>query len=131
MTKRVYKPNPKHKRGAIGEGPPRWFTSSDSLCPDTLDFSTAQALLNTAISGKDQVHPDQKALYALHEGTFYKAYCQEASQDSSGDTVEYWHGYPVRKELVPTQIPSRILREFLKAGSLSKPEYKKLLGNSR
>jgi hypothetical protein len=131
MPRRVYKPNPKHKRGACGEGPPRWFPSSDSLCPDDMDTETAQALLDGAIGGNDPAHPTGRALYAMHDGTFYKAYPESVVTRSDDELVEPWHGYPVRRELVPRQIPARVLRQFLHDGRLTRPEYRKLVGSAR
>ncbi len=128
--KRRYEANPKHKRGACGSGPPRWFPSRDSLCPDDLDQDTAQSLLEDAISAPDKAHAGGKALYAMHEGNFYKAYSQGTEEDEDGTPIEVWHGYPVRRELVPTQVPCKVLREFVKQRRLSKPEYKKLLGSA-
>lgn len=86
----------------------------------------AQALLEHSIPGKDPAHPDKRARFAIHQGDFYKAYRTEVSQDT-----EIWHGYPVRKELVRTQVPARVLREFVKRGQLERPTYKRLLGSAR
>lgn len=130
MATRKYKPNHKHKRGSHGTGPPRWFPSCDSLCPEDLDLSAAQALLDEGIAGADPAHPDARALYALHEGAFYKAYCEGTEQDPAHGTVEVWHGYPVRPELVPRQVPARVLRKFLERGLLQPAEYRRLLGGA-
>lgn len=121
----VYEANPKHKRGAAGEGPPRWFPDSASLCPDDITQDIAQTLLDKSISAADAAHPSRKARFAMHAGCFYKAYPTEQSSE-----VEIWHGYPVRRELVNRQIPARVLRTFVKSGALSKAEYKRLLGNA-
>jgi len=128
---RRYKKNDKHKRGASGEGPPRWFPSRDSLCPDDIDTKLAQELLDDGVCGADAAHPNARAIYAMHEGQFYKAYCEGTEAPSQGQRDEVWHGYPVRKELVPRQVPSRVLREFVKRGRLSRAEYKTLLGNAK
>lgn len=129
---RRYKPNDKHKRGAAGQGPPRWFPSRDTLCPDDFPLALAQDLLEDAVEGADRAHPDARALYSMHEGEFYKAYCEGTEPvDGEEETVEVWHGYPVRREVVPRQVPSRVLREFVRRGRLSRPEYKKLLGSAR
>lgn len=76
MSKRVYKPNQKHKRGTFGEGPPRWFLDAATLCPDEMDATLCQELLDGSIEGRDQVHPDQKARYAHYRGGFFKAYSE-------------------------------------------------------
>lgn len=127
---RCYEKNDKHKRGASGDGPPRWFPSRDSLCPDDIDMILARELLDEAVDGRCAAHPDGRALFALHDGGFYKAYCSEVRQTPKG-LEEVWHGYPVRRELVPTQIPARVLRTFVRRGKLSRHEYKTLLGSAR
>lgn len=126
---RVYVPNPKHKVGAFGDGPPRWFPSRDSLCPEDFDLNMAQELLDGAVSDADASHSNGRALYALHNGEFYKAY-SEATRVVDGVEEELWHGYPVRRELVPRQVPGRVLRHFLKEGRLTRAEYRKLLGSA-
>lgn len=130
MASRIYEPNPKHKRGTCGEGPPRWFPSRDSLCPDSLTTATAQALLDESVEGVDPSHPNGRARYSLHEGELYKAYSTETRRVGDED-VEVWHGYLVRRALVPRQVPARVLREFQRRGRLSNAEYRKLLGNAR
>lgn len=128
---RRYAPNPKHKRGSCGDGPPRWFPSRDSLCPDDFSLEVAQALLDDAVEAADLAHPNRRALHAMHEGTFYKAYCQLSDAEGKEHAgAEVWHGYPVRRELVPTQVPCRVLREFVRRGRLTRAEYKKLLGSA-
>lgn len=127
---RIYRPNPKHKIGACGEGPPRWFPSRDSLCPEDVDLRTAQQLLDAAIPGTDPVHLNQHALYALHNGEFYKAYSECSRLTDEGVEEELWHGYPVRRELVPRQVPARVLRKFVEQGRLTRAEYKRLLGSA-
>lgn len=119
-----YRENPKHKPGCSGSGPPRWFPSSAALCPDDVTASRAQAMLNDAVEGRDAAHPDAAARYALDgAGRFFKAYSEDG-----GAT---WHGYPVREELVPRQVPARVLREFVKRGLLAAAAYKRLLGSAR
>ena len=130
MSQRRYKKNDKHKRGAGGEGPPRWFPSRDALCPDHLDVSLAQLLLEEAVEGTDLAHPDARAVYSLHDGQFFKGYCEGTVDDPVQGPMELWHGYPVRRELVPRQIPARVLREFVRRGRLSRAEYKSLLGSA-
>lgn len=125
MPERLYEPNPKHKRGTCGKGPPRWFPSSDSLCPDDIDIPLAQELLEAAVADRDQAQADGQALYCIYEGQFFKAYRTERR-----DEVEVWHGYPVSRELVGEQIPARVLRIFRQRGQLSNSEYKKLVGNA-
>lgn len=131
MLARRYKPNPKHKRGTSGEGPPRWFPSRDALCPDDLSHAAAQALLRDGVDGVDLAHPDARAVYAMFEGVFFKAYCEGTETLRDGTEVEVWHGYPVRRELVPRQVPCRVLRKFVVDGRLSRAEYKKLLGDAK
>lgn len=128
---RIYEPNPKHKRGASGEGPPRWFPSRDTPCPDDLDLQTAQELLKSAKEGANEELPDRRALFALHAGEFYKAYRHGVRQNSDGTEDEIWHGFPVRNENVPRQVPSRVLLHFVQEGRLTRAEYKKLLGSAR
>lgn len=122
----VYERNPKHKRGAQGEGPPRWFPDSDSLCPDDITQDIAQTLLESSVLGADSAHPGSRARFAMYAGDFYKAY-----PTTLGDDVEIWHGYPVRRELVKRQVPARVLRQFRDLGKLTEPEYKRLLGSAR
>ena len=118
-----YRENPKHKRGCRGEGPPRWFPSRESLCPDDLSLSEAEDLLASSIEGRDVAHPDARARYAMDgQGRFFKGYSEDGGQT--------WHGYPVRRELVPRQVPTRVLREFVERGLLTRPDYKKLLGSA-
>lgn len=122
--KRIYRENPKHKRGTCGHGPPRWFPSADSICPDDVSFSMAQALLDVSVEGKDSAHPDARARYALDStGRFFKAYSEDGGRT--------WHGYPVRRDLVTRQIPARVLREFCRKGLLSEIDYRRLLGSAR
>ena len=118
-----YRPNAKHKPGCSGEGPPRWFPSSDSLCPADISLEDAQALLDASIEARDDAHLNAKARIALDsQGRFFKAYSEDGGQ--------IWHGYPVKRELVPRQVPSRVLREFVNRGQLSRVDYKKLLGSA-
>ena len=124
MPKRTYRENPKHKRGASGHGPPRWFPSADSLCPDGVSFAMAQELLDTSVDGRDAAHPEARARYALDNfGRFFKAYSEDGGQT--------WHGYPVRRDLVTRQIPARVLREFCRKGLLSDSDTRRLLGSAR
>lgn len=119
-----YCENPKHKPGSSGEGPPRWFPTSDSLCPDDLSARDALMLLRASIEGNDPAHPNARARYAIDgQGRFFKAY--------SHDGGVSWHGYPVRRELVPRQVPTRVLRRFIEDGVLSRAEYRRLLGSAR
>lgn len=121
----VYRENPKHKPGRFGAGPPRWFPSYDTACP--ADLSDPQSLLADSVEAADAAHPSGKARHAIDEqGRFFKAYPEET--DGSD---EYWHGYPVREELVPKQVPARVLREFVSRGKLTRARYKKLLGSAR
>lgn len=126
MIELQYEENPKHKPGASGDGPPRWFPSRDSICPDDVDSELAQELLNDSVSGTDEAHPNRKARYALYEGQFFKGY---QTEERAG--VEVWHGYPVSRDLVSEQIPARVLRVFRERKLLSSAEYKKLIGSAR
>jgi|SRR5690554_1024626 len=126
MANCLYEGNPKHKRGVSGDGPPRWFPSRDSLCPDDIDIERAQELLDGAVSGADAAHPDARARYTMHQGRFFKAYCTEVRDD-----IEVWHGYPVSENLVQEQIPARVLRKFIARGDLSKADYKRLVGSAK
>lgn len=91
----------------------------------------AQALLDEAVESADRAHPNGRALYAMHEGAFYKAYCHEVNVADDQEHEEVWHGYPVRRALVPQQVPCRVLREFVRQGRLSRPEYRKLMGAAK
>lgn len=120
---RRYRENPKHKRGGWGEGPPRWFPSRDSLCPEDLSISEAEALLASSIEGSDPAHPDASARFAVDgQGRFFKGYSEDGGRT--------WHGYPVRRDLVPRQVPARVLRELFRRGVLTASDYKKLLGSA-
>jgi hypothetical protein len=128
MCSRIYRPNRKHKPGAIGGGVPRWFPDSESKCPPDIDTIQAQRLLENAIDGRDVAHPRGHALFAMDEqGRFYKAYSEGIE---AGKDVEVWHGYPVSDEKVPRQIPAKILRVFVTQGLLSHARYIRLLGNA-
>lgn len=119
----LYRENPKHKRGCTGEGPPRWFPSRDSLCPEDLSLAEAEALLASSIEDRDDAHPDARARFAIDgQGRFFKGYSEDGGLT--------WHGYPVRRELVPRQVPARVLREFVKRGLLAGSDYRKLLGSA-
>ena len=126
MPERLYEKNPKHKPGVSGGGPPRWFPSRDSLCPDDVDGELAQKLLDDSVPGDDSAHPDSRARYAIYQGRFFKAY---QTEERAG--IEVWHGYPVSEDKVGRQIPARILRVFKNRGQLSKSAYKKLVGSAR
>jgi len=130
-VERRYEPNAKHKRGACGDGPPRWFPSRDSLCPDDFSLEVAQELLDDGVEAADASHPNNRAVHAMHSGSFYKAYSHHSEAEGTPEEGEVWHGYPVRRELVPTQVPCRVLREFVKRGRLTQAEYKKLIGSAR
>lgn len=120
----IYRENPKHKRGARGGGPPRWFPDRDSLCPEDITLQMAQQLLDDSFDGTDAAHPEGRARYAVDEaGRFFKAY--------SEDHGETWHGYPVRRELVGRQFPSRVLRRFRDEGLITGAEYRRLVGSAR
>ena len=119
-----YLPNDKHKPGCSGNGPPRWFPSSDSLCPDDVSLNEAEALLHASIEARDDAHPNGRARIALDgRGRFFKGY--------SEDDGRTWHGYPVRWELVPRQVPAKVLRQFVQRGQLTRADYNKLLGSAR
>lgn len=119
----TYRENPKHKRGCRGEGPPRWFPSRDSLCPEDLSLSEAEALLASSIEGHDVAHPGASARFAVDgQGRFFKGYSEDGGRT--------WHGYPVRRDLVPRQVPTRVLRELVRRGDLTASDYKKLLGSA-
>ena len=126
-TELRYRENPKHKVGARGAGPPRWFPDSASLCPDDLDLDEARRLLKGSVIGGDPSHPNARARFALDEmGRFFKAY-----PERSVDGTEYWHGYPVAEALVGRQVPARVLRSFKQQGRLSRARYRRLLGSAR
>jgi len=124
----IYRKNDKHKKGACGSGPPRWFPSTSSLCPEDLSHEEAQELLEDSLEGKSADHPNNGARFAYRAGHFYKGYCE---QNACEGQHEIWHGYPVSRELVPSQVPARILRSFRDNGLISKAEYKKLIGNAQ
>ena len=126
--RRVYRPNPKHKRGEFGAGPPRWFPDRDSLCPEDLDLAEVETLLADAIEGRDATHPSARALYAYSDGRFFKAYRHYVDADAG---EEHWHGYPVARDRVPTQVPARVLRQLRDDGKLSAAEYRRLRGSAR
>jgi len=113
----VYKPNEKHKRGASGDGPPRFFPSSDSDCPEDFSLAVAQELLEQSVSGRSPAHPNRRARFAYFEGTFYKGY----AEGSQGED-ELWHGYLVREKRVPQEVPCRVLREFRDRGAISRAQ---------
>lgn len=116
--------NPKHKAGCSGDGPPRWFPSTASICPEDISYDDAVLLLSDSVDAKSAEHPNAKARYALDsQGRFFKAYSEDGGQT--------WHGYPVAEELVRRQIPSRVLREFKTRGLLSAAEYKRLIGSAK
>lgn len=124
MAEPKYKANPKHKRGCSGGGPPRWFPSSASLCPDDVTLADAAALLAAAVDGDDLTHPERRAKYCMDgQGRFFKAYTED-----HGAT---WHGYPVDRAVVNRQVPARVLREFLRTGLLARPDYTRLVGSGR
>jgi len=123
----IYKENPKHKKGVQGEGPPRWNPDPDSLCPDDVGQTEAEALLRDSVPWEDASHPEKKARYAIDsQGRFFKGYTEGA--DASG---EYWHGFPVPEDKVRLQVPARVLKHFKTSGKLSSPRYKKFLGGAR
>ncbi len=128
---RVYRPNPKHKRGEFGAGPPRWFPDRDSVCPDDLDLAEVEALLAGAIEGSDAAHPSARALYAYSDGRFLKAYRHHVDAEAGEEGEEHWHGYPVARDRVPTQVPARVLRQLRDEGKLTDAEYKRLRGSAR
>jgi len=100
--------------------------------PLTSRWTLPKSSLDDAVEGADPAHPDARAVYVMHRGAFYKGYCEGMEpQDGGEGEIEVWHGYPVRRKLVPRQVPSRVLREFVRRGRLSRPEYKKLLGSAR
>lgn len=120
----TYRENPKHKRGARGGGPPRWFPDPDDLCPTDVTTQLAQELLDASIDGVDAAHPNGQARYVVDDrGRFFKAY--------SEDYGETWHGYPVREALVGDQVPTRVLRAFCRSGLITKAQYRRLVGRAR
>jgi hypothetical protein len=120
---RRYRENPKHKRGCSGEGPPRWFPTRDSLCPEDLSLSEAEALLDASVEGRDDAHPNSRARFAIDgQGRFFKGYSEDGGRT--------WHGYPIRRDLVSRQVPARVLKEFVNRGLLARSDYKKLLGSA-
>ena len=123
----LYEPNPKHKRGARGGGPLRWFPTRDSLCSDHNDRVLAEELLEHPVQGEDASQASGTALFALHQGEFFKAYRAELREGEDGEHIEVWHGFPVRRELVGRQVPARVLRTFLQDKRLTRAEYRRLL----
>jgi len=119
---RLYQQNPKHKVGARGGGPPRWFPDAASKCPEDLTEATAQLLLESSVEAVDEVHPGARARFAVHDGRVFKAYPHVVS-----DTEEIWHGYPLPDHDVRTQVPSRILRQFLDLQRITRAEYVRYL----
>ncbi len=122
----VYKPNEKHKRGASGEGPPRFFPSNASECPDDFSLEVARELLHESVKGESPAHPNSRARYAYFEGIFYKGYAEGPDEED-----ELWHGYPIHQDLIRSEIPCRVLRAFRKRGAISSAQYKSLLGHAR
>jgi len=119
----IYRPNPKHKPGQAAGGPPRWFPSSESTCPSDISLAEAQYLLDGSIEGSDRGHPGARARYAIDaQGRFFKG-CAE-------DDGRTWHGYPLSRELVPKQVPARVLRAFVMRELLSEAAYRKLVGSA-
>ena len=83
-----YEGNPKHKQ--------RWQRGRrGSLCPESMDLETAQALLSAS-------EPEGGKRYAVHEG---RAYCAQRHGDDS------WHGYPVGWAEVPENLRSAWLAQ--------------------
>lgn len=118
-----YSKSDKHKQGCAGDGPPRWFPTTASFCPEDISSSDSQTLLDASMEGKSPDHPNKKARYAMDgRGRFFKAY---PSDDGTA-----WHGYEVHRTLVPTQIPARVLRQFRALGKLTSADYKALLGSA-
>ncbi len=118
-----YRENPKHKKGCVGEGPPRWFPSRDSLCPEDISPSEAELLLESSVDARDDSHPEARSRFAMdRQGRFFKGYSEDGGRT--------WHGYPVRRELVPRQIPARVLAQFVDKGLLTRADFKKLLGSA-
>jgi hypothetical protein len=119
-----YNENAKHKPGCFGDGPPRWFPSSDAVCPPDISLKEAALLLQGSVEGRDPSHPNARARYAMDgQGRFFKAY--------SEDDGKTWHGYPIRYDLVPRQVRARILREFVNRGLLTKADCRKLFGSAQ
>ncbi len=117
-----YTGSDKHKQGCAGNGPPRWFPTTASFCPDDVTLADSQDLLENSIEGRSADHPDKKGRYAIDgRGRFFKAY--------PGDDGATWHGYEVHRSLVPRQVPARVLRQFRDLGQLSNADYKDLLGS--
>ncbi|MBV8044557.1 MAG: filamentous hemagglutinin [Pluralibacter sp.] len=75
--------------------------------PMDLSDSQAQDVLNSSIQGGKQK-------YGLSDGKLY-----EFQPDNAGG----WHGYPVPG----TEVPPKVLREFLARGDISKAEYNKMI----
>ncbi len=95
-----YSPTSKHQKGG-------WGTEMD------LDDITAQHVLdNSTVLGKQS--------YGYHNGKIY---------EFQYDNVGGWHGYPIPSiQLISKSGGTKILRQWLKDGILSKPDYNKLIG---
>ncbi|MCC6373089.1 MAG: hypothetical protein IT236_18945 [Bacteroidia bacterium] len=95
----VYAPTPKHQKGG-------WGTLMD------LDDATAQEVLNNSSNlGKQK--------YGFHKGKIY---------EFQPDNVGGWHGYPINpRELIEKSGGTKVIRQWLKEGKMTKADYKKLI----
>ena len=111
MGKNLYRGNPKHKepwqRGRKG-----------SLCPSpkAMPELCPQALLDSSMEFENK-------RYATQDGIAFQALCEAKNNDE--DNVLYWHGFPVGW----SEVPSRILKDWLKKRKIKRNDVRKFWEN--
>jgi|ERR1041385_2242258 hypothetical protein len=112
----LYWPNPVHKKRTSEAGHGRW-RADKTPCPDDLTVAERDELFRTSVAD-DPANPCSKR-YNIRRTThgleLFEAQCAE-----DGDDV-VCHGYPT------SRIPARVLRQLRAAGTITKPEYDRLV----
>ena len=110
-----YVPNPAHKVQTTEAGPPRWRPNK-TPCPKGMTRHERSQLLKGSIAA-DPASPKSRR-YAVRRGDAGLEFFAAQVTQVVGGKPEY-HGYPA------DHVPGNVLREFLKKGVISRPEYSK------
>ena len=112
-----YWPNPAHKRQTTEAGPPAWWPDKDP-CPDDLQVSERQQLLEHAIAG-DPTDPHSRRYNVRRGRAGLEVFEAKWTQDTEGEPE--FHGHPA------SYVPARVLRALRDDGRLTQPEYRRLI----
>lgn len=112
-----YFANPAHKVETTEAGPPAWRPDK-TPCPEGMTLPERTHLLLNAIA-EDQNSPASRRFAVRRSDSGLEFFAAQMTRIVNGET-EY-HGYPTG------YVPGNILRQFRENGSITRPEYNKLV----